>query len=66
MQPVNIGRICKRYRQMVLRKSARAVAIATGYSTQTVYAFEQGRNHNYVFLLWYLSQGLTIDELLEG
>lgn len=60
-----VGRACRRYRENVLHTPVSTVAQTLGYGVGAVYQFEQGRNHNYTFLLWYLSQGMPVYLLFE-
>lgn len=60
-----VGNRCRRYRKKVLKKELREVATDTGYSRENVSAFENGRNDNCIFLLWYMSRGMTYSQV-EG
>ena len=42
------------------------VAFDTGYSSENISAFENGRNDNARILLWYFAHGMTADHLIEG
>lgn len=37
-----------------------------GCSVENVSGFENGRNDNMLILLWYVSKGMTIQEILKG
>lgn len=56
-----LGKICKEYRESLgLLQSD--VANDTGYSKETVSAFECGRCNNAVILYWYVKHGFGIYE----
>lgn len=59
-----IGARCREYRTRI-DKYLYDVAFDTGYSLETVSGFEHGRNNNGIILLWYIKNGLTIEELLR-
>lgn len=60
-----LGETCKRYRRdQGVNQSF--VAEETGYSLENVSAFECGRNDNCKIFLWYLLNGLTIDDIIRG
>jgi len=59
-----VGARCRAYRKFVLRMPVKHVAEITGYSPWNIYAFETGKTHNYLILLWYLSMGMTIKQVL--
>lgn len=59
-----IGERCRAYRKFVLRMPVKTVASITGYSPWNIYAFEAGRSHNYLILLWYMSKGMTFKQVL--
>lgn len=61
-----IGARCRRYRRNVLKIELQDVANTLGYSRENISAFESGRNDNSLILLWYLSQGLTYEQLTGG
>lgn len=61
-----IGARCRRYRRNVLKVELQDVASTLGYSRENISAFESGRNDNSLILLWYLSQGLTYEQLTGG
>ena len=42
------------------------VAAKTGYTTQTIYDFERGRNNNAVLLFWYMRNFSSLMEFLKG
>ena len=58
---MDIGRICKKYRQENTPYYQVRVAMDTGYSVENVSSFETGRNDNGRILLWYFEHGLTFD-----
>lgn len=60
-----IGSICGTFRRS-LKLTQDDVAKATGYSKGNIGHFEQGRNDNLNILLWYIMNGLDIDELIRG
>ena len=60
-----IGIICGKFRK-TLNLTQADVAKATGYSTGNIGHFEQGRNDNLNILLWYIMNGLDINELIRG
>lgn len=61
-----VGAKCREYRRRVLKVSLFYVSRTLGYSRENVSAFENGRNDNCLILLWYLSQGLTVDQIIGG
>lgn len=61
-----LGKRCARYRKKVLKSPQIDVAKETGFSISNVSAFETGRNDSSLILLWYMSHGLTLDQLLGG
>lgn len=60
-----IGSICRSFRRS-LKMTQADVAKATGYSAGNVGHFEQGRNDNLNIFLWYIMNGLDIDDLIRG
>ena len=58
-----VGSKCQNFRTTQLRMRQIDVAEKIGCSRENIAAFEQGRNYNMHILLWYMSQGLSIDEL---
>lgn len=62
MDNIIIGRICQKYRQ---EKGYRQkdVAADTGYTVENISAFERGITNNMKIFIWYLSIGLTYEEL---
>lgn len=48
----------------VLKTTLDEVSKELGYSKENVSAFEHGRNDNSVILLWYLSHGLTLGQIM--
>ena len=61
-----IGKYCKNYRQKNTGALQTNVAIDTGYSLENISAFERGLNDNMRIFLWYLTNGLDIQEMLKG
>ena len=61
-----VGRRCGLYRKLVLKCRQVDVANETGFTVSNVSAFETGRNDSSLILLWYLSHGLTLGQLLGG
>ena len=60
-----MGQRCKKFR--IEHSFYQAdVAFDTGYSTENISAFENGRNDNARILLWYLSHGMPVEHLFEG
>lgn len=53
--------LCRKYRKQVLKVTQSRVAIETGYSPETVSAFECGRVNNAKLLYWYISNGLKLE-----
>ena len=53
-----LGQAAKAFRES-LGASQIEVATATGYSKETVSAFETGRNNNARVLLWYVRHGFN-------
>ena len=56
MEQKPLGKVCKEYRESmgVLQSD---VARDTGYSKETVSAFECGRTNNAIIFAWYVSHG---------
>lgn len=61
-----LGARCRRFRKKVLRVELQDVANTIGYSRENICAFESGRNDNSLILLWYLSKGMTYEQLIGG
>lgn len=61
-----IGARCRRFRRKVLKIELQDVANTIGYSRENISAFESGRNDNSLILLWYLSKGMTYNQLIGG
>lgn len=61
-----VGNRCRQYRKKVLRTELKEVAKELGYSKENISAFENGRNDNCLIMLWYLSRGMTVDQILGG
>ena len=59
----DIGRRCKKWREDH-GYFQRHVADSTGYSVENVGSFENGRNDNCRLLIWYISHGMTINDIL--
>lgn len=57
----DVPKLCKKYRKQVLKVTQNRVAIETGYSPETVSAFECGRVNNAKLLYWYISHGLQLE-----
>lgn len=51
-----LGQVCKEYRESMGYLQS-DVAIATGYSKETVSAFECGRTNNAKIFAWYVGHG---------
>ena len=60
-----LGCICRAYRIEQLQMTQRQVAKDTGYTLSNVNKFELGRSSSVVLLLYYLSKGLPLDEVLK-
>lgn len=56
-----IGRACGQYRRRERVPQAR-VAVDTGYSVESISAFEHGRSNNLMIYLWYANRGMDISE----
>ena len=59
-----VGERCRRYRRRILKSELKEVATDVGYSVENVCAFEHGRNDNTLIFIWYLSKGLTINQIM--
>lgn len=59
-----IGQKCKKHR-VINGYLQSDVARDTGYSSENVSSFENGRNDNARILLWYLEHGLSITQILS-
>lgn len=66
MNMLMLGRKCALYRKKILKCTQQDVAKETGFTVSNVSAFETGRNDSSLILLWYLSHGLTLDQLTGG
>lgn len=55
-----LGSACQRLREL-LGASQIDIANETGYSKETISAFETGRNNNARVLLWYIRHGFRVD-----
>ena len=64
MNMLIIGHRCSNYRKRVLKCHQSDVARDTGFSVGNVSAFETGRNDNSIILLWYMSHGMTLSQLM--
>ena len=62
----HVGLNCQTFRRNKTNYSQSMVAKELGFSIENISSFENSRNDNYYILLWYLSKGMTIKELLEG
>ena len=61
----DLGLRCKRFRVSHGYFQSH-VADETGYTTENISAFENGRNDNSRILLWYIAHGMTIEEIKGG
>lgn len=59
-----IGHRCRKYRRKILKTDLKTVASDLGYSPENISSFEHGRNDNSIILLWYMSHGMTIEQVL--
>lgn len=64
-QAVEIGNLCKRWRIMN-NFDLSEVAQATGYTTDNIVKFEQGKNNNMKILLWYLEHGFDVSRFRKA
>lgn len=56
-----LGRVCKATRKRLgLRQSD--VGLETGYTVGSISAFETGKSNNAILLVWYIKQGLKIED----
>lgn len=62
----NVPRLCQEYRKRILRVTQNRVAQETGYSPETVSAFENGRVNNARLLYWYICNGLKLEGEYNG
>ena len=62
----HVGLNCQTFRRNNTKYSQAMLARELGFSVENISSFENSRNDNYYILLWYLRQGMTIKELLEG
>lgn len=60
-----VGSFCQAYRKE-LKMTQTDVSIDTGYSLENISAFENGRNDNYIILMWYIRKGFPIYDYLMG
>lgn len=58
-----IGKACRKYRREVLKLTQFDVAEELFYSDCNIRAFENGRNDNATILAWFMSEGLTWDDI---
>ena len=61
----DLGLRCKQFR-VSLGYRQHNVAEDTGYTIENISSFECGRNNNAVILLWYIANGMTVDEITGG
>lgn len=66
MNMLMLGHKCALYRKKILKCTQMDVAKETGFTVSNVSAFETGRNDSSLILLWYLTHGLTLDQLTGG
>ena len=66
MNMLTLGHKCALYRKKILKCTQIEVAKDTGVTVSNVSAFETGRNDSSLILLWYLSHGLTLEQLIGG
>lgn len=66
MNMLTLGHKCALYRKKILKCTQIEVAKDTGFTVSNVSAFETGRNDSSLILLWYLSHGLTLEQLIGG
>lgn len=66
MNMLMLGHKCALYRKKILKCTQIDVAKDTGFTVSNVSAFETGRNDSSIILLWYLSHGLTLEQLIGG
>ena len=66
MNMLTIGHKCALYRKKILKCTQMEVAKEIGYTVSNVSAFETGRNDSSIILLWYMSHGLTLEQLIGG
>lgn len=59
-----IGLKCSIHRR-ALKRTQTDVARETGYTQRNISTFEKGFNNNAIILLWYLENGIPIEELLK-
>lgn len=57
---MEIGKKCKDFR-LSLEISLTQVAKDVGYTRQNIWNFENGLNHNYRILMWYVEHGLNLN-----
>lgn len=60
-----LGKRCQKYRKKI-GYYQRQIASDTGYSIESISAFENGRSDNARILLWYFQHGLTIEYIVKG
>lgn len=60
-----MGQTCQYLREYMGLTRAH-VADKTGYTTQTIYDFERGRNNNAVLLFWYMCNFPSLMTFLKG
>lgn len=64
------GKLCREFRQDVLKMTQEDVAKELDYSQENISAFENDRNSNSIIFMWYVKKGLlnyySIDELCGG
>ena len=66
MNMLMLGHKCALYRKKILKCTQMDVARETGFTVSNVSAFETGRNDSSLILLWYLTHGLTLEQLTGG
>jgi len=59
-----LGKLCKRYRRGI-GKTQLQVAFDIDYSVVTVSNFECGRNDSFTIFLWYIKNGLKVENVIS-
>lgn len=54
-----LGFACQSFRYLI-NETQNRIAEETGYSVESISAFENGRNNNAAILLWYFCHGLSV------
>ena len=66
IRPELLGCICRAYRIESLKMTQVEVAKETGYTASNINKFELGKTSSVILLCYYMSKGLSSDEILKA